>query len=80
MAGREMAALGGMSAEMVERTYGHHHPDYLRDAARAITSKQSQNVSLVVSLVEPDNNRSKRQKQNEMMVGPGGLEPPTKRL
>ncbi len=51
-----------MSAEMIERTYGHHHPDYMRAAAQAITSKQSQNVSLVVSLVEPENDSAKRQK------------------
>lgn len=35
---------------------------YMRDAAQAITSKRSQNVSLVISLVEPGNNRKKRQK------------------
>jgi hypothetical protein len=44
------------------RNYGHHHPDYMRGAAQAITSKQSKNVSLVVSLVEPKNDRTKRQK------------------
>jgi hypothetical protein len=47
---------------MIERTYGQHHPDYMRGAAQAITSKRSQNVSLVVSLVEPENDRTKRQK------------------
>ena len=26
----------GMTAEMVQQAYGHHHPDYLRDAARAL--------------------------------------------
>jgi len=52
----------GMSSQMIERTYGHHHPDYMRSAAQAITSKQPQNVSLVVSLVEPENDRTKRQK------------------
>jgi hypothetical protein len=51
-----------MSAEMIERTYGHHHPDYMRGAAEAITSKQPKNVSLVVSLVEPENGPAKRQK------------------
>jgi hypothetical protein len=25
------------TAEMIERTYGHHHPDYMRAAAAAIT-------------------------------------------
>jgi hypothetical protein len=49
--------------------YGHHHPDYMRGAAAAITTKQSQNVSgqsanvsLVVSLVEPENGRANRRK------------------
>jgi len=51
-----------MSAETIERTYGHHHPDYMRAAVQAITSKQSQNVSLVVSLVEPENGSAKRRK------------------
>jgi hypothetical protein len=58
-----------MSATMIERTYGHHHPDYMRGAAAAITMKQpanipgqGANVSLVVSLVEPENERNKRQK------------------
>jgi integrase len=58
----QAAGYLGMSAQMIERTYGHHHPDYMRGAAQAITSKQSQNVSLVVSLVEPENDRTKRQK------------------
>jgi hypothetical protein len=40
--------FSGMSAEALERTYGHHHPDYMRAATQAITSKQSQNVSLVI--------------------------------
>jgi integrase len=58
----QAAGYLGMSAEMIERTYGHHHPDYMRAAAAAITSKQSGNVPLVVSLVEPDNAHQKRQK------------------
>jgi integrase len=58
----QAAGYLGMSAEMIERTYGHHHPDYMRAAAAAITSKQSANVSLVVSLVEPEQGSPKRQK------------------
>ena len=33
----QAAGYLGMSAEMIERTYGHHHPDYMRGAAAAIT-------------------------------------------
>jgi integrase len=58
----QAAGYLGMSAEMIGRTYGHHHPDFMRAAAQAITSKQAQNVSLVVSLVEPKNGPAKRQK------------------
>jgi integrase len=65
----QAAGYLGMSAAMLERTYGHHHPDYMRGAAAAITAKRSQNisgqsanVSLVVSLVEPESDRAKRQK------------------
>lgn len=58
----QAAGYLGMSPQMIERTYGHHHPDYMRGAAQAITSKRPQNVSLVVSLVEPENSQPKRQK------------------
>jgi hypothetical protein len=34
----------------------------MRGAAMAITGKQPANVSLVVSLVEPENDKAKRQK------------------
>jgi Phage integrase family len=33
----EAAGFLGMSAEMLDRVYGHHHPDHLRKAARAIS-------------------------------------------
>jgi integrase len=58
----QAAGYLGMSVQMIERTYGHHHPDYMRGAAQAITSKQQQNVSLVISLVEPENRSANRQK------------------
>jgi hypothetical protein len=58
----QAAGYLGVSARMLEQTYGHHHPDYMRGAAAAITTKQQKNVSLVVSLVEPENDRPKRQK------------------
>jgi integrase len=58
----QSAGYLGMSAQMIERTYGHHHPDYMRGAAQAITAKQPQNVSLVVSLVEPEKRSQRQQK------------------
>jgi hypothetical protein len=32
----EAAGFLGMSVEMLDRVYGHHHPDHLKTAARAI--------------------------------------------
>jgi integrase len=32
----EVAGFTGMTLEMVQQVYGHHHPDHLRDAARAL--------------------------------------------
>ena len=58
----QAAGYLGMSVLTLERNYAHHHPDYMRAAAQAITSKQSPNVSLVVSLVEPEGGSSKRHK------------------
>jgi integrase len=58
----QAAGYLGMSTDVLERTYGHHHPDYMHGAAQAITAKQPQNVSLVISLVEPEEVRKKRQK------------------
>jgi integrase len=30
----------GMTVEVLERTYGHHHPDYLTEAVEGITAKK----------------------------------------
>jgi hypothetical protein len=52
-----------MSVEVLLDTYGHHHPEFLRDAASAITSKPKQNiVSGVISGVDLAAYREKRQK------------------
>jgi hypothetical protein len=40
----------------------HHHPEFLRDAASAITSKPKQNVSGVISGVDLAAYREKRRK------------------
>jgi hypothetical protein len=57
------AGFLGMSVEVLLDTYGHHHPEFLRDAASAITSKPKQNiVSGVISGVDLAAYREKRQK------------------
>lgn len=44
------AGFLGMSLEVLLDTYGHHHPEFLREAAAAITSKPNKNI---VSGVNP---------------------------
>ena len=41
----DAAAFLGMSEETLRKVYGHHHPDYQRDAAARITQKPSPMVS-----------------------------------
>ncbi|TYL83677.1 tyrosine-type recombinase/integrase [Bradyrhizobium cytisi] len=38
------AGFLGMSVEVLLDTYGHHHPEFLREAAAAITTKPNKNV------------------------------------
>ena len=38
------AGFLGMSVEVLLDTYGHHHPEFLREAAAAITTKPSKNI------------------------------------
>jgi integrase len=47
------AGFLGMSVKTLIEVYGHHHPDYMRDAAEAIGSRvRNRNVSVVESVVE----------------------------
>jgi hypothetical protein len=50
------AGFLGMS---VETLFGHHHPDFMADAADAIGRKPNKNQSLVVSLVGDSRQRKK---------------------
>jgi integrase len=48
----EAAGYLGMSAELIDRVYGHHSPEHLRTAAHAIGRKDgARNVSVVESVV-----------------------------
>lgn len=58
----ETAGFLGMSPEMVEKTYGHHHPDHLAGAAKAIGYRRQKpaNASSNVSpTIRPDRTRTK---------------------
>jgi integrase len=58
----QAAGYLGMSAEILDRVYGHHSPDYLKRAATAITGKATGNVSVVVSVVGARASSRKNQK------------------
>jgi integrase len=58
----QAAGYLGMSAEILDRVYGHHSPDHLKGAANAITGKNTANVSVVVSVVGESEARTKLQK------------------
>ena len=52
----------GMSVEVLLNTYGHHHPDYLREAADAFGGKSGKKkVSVVESVVGQNADRRKIQ-------------------
>jgi integrase len=53
----EAAGFLGMSAEMIDRVYGHHHPEHLAQAARALGYRNTPAQSLVISLVEEKSKR-----------------------
>lgn len=58
----QAAGYLGMSAETLERVYGHHSPEHLKRAAEAIAGKDVANVSVVVSVVGENEARKKSQK------------------
>ena len=52
-----------MTTETLERNYGHHHPDYMKDAADALSRGRTRSVELVaVSVVERSAVREKLRK------------------
>jgi integrase len=53
------AGFLGMSVETLDRVYGHHHSDFMSDAADAISRKPNRNDALVVSLVDGERRRKK---------------------
>jgi integrase len=58
----EAAGYLGMSAEILERVYGHHSPHHLKGAATAITGKDTKEVSVVNSVVRKTEAGSKLKK------------------
>jgi hypothetical protein len=65
----EAAGFLGMTVEMLDRVYGHHHPDHLKAAARAIGYRPHQ--SLAVSLAVERTRRRAASQRLEKIGGPG---------
>jgi hypothetical protein len=47
---------------VLEKTYGHHHPNHLLNAARGIGYGTRKRISAVVSVVEPTADSSRARK------------------
>lgn len=59
----QAAGFLGMSVKVLLDTYGHQHPDYMKEAAEAITSKdRKKNVSVVETVVDLNKHREKSKK------------------
>jgi integrase len=65
----QAAGFLGMSVEMLDRVYGHHHPDHLQAAAHAIGYRPRQ--SLAVSLARSRSRPGADQQAIENIGGPG---------
>ena len=65
----EAAGFLGMSIEMLDRVYGHHHPEHLKRAARALGYRQRQ--SLAISLPLPRTAGRTLSQATENIGGPG---------
>jgi hypothetical protein len=72
----EVVGFLGMSPEVLQETYGHHHPDYLRGAAAAIGQK-GRYVSVVETVVNLTADRNEKKNPNDFLVGVARFEPAT---
>jgi integrase len=61
----EAAGFLGMSPEVLQNTYGHHHPDYLQGAAAAI-GRKSRYVSGGESGVDLKTANNQKKKSNDI--------------
>jgi integrase len=65
----EAAGFLGMSVEMLDRVYGHHHPDHLRGAAQAIGYRPRQSLPVSLPVARPAARRPRQ--VIEKVGGPG---------
>jgi hypothetical protein len=73
----EVAGFLGMSVEMLDRVYGHHHPDHLRTAAHFIGYRPREKLAVPLAEARPP---PASRNPLRSLVGPAGLEPATRPL
>jgi len=61
----EAAGFPGMSPELLQDTYGHHHPDFLQGAATA-NGQKGRYVSVVETVVDSGKTSDQKEKPNEI--------------
>ena len=66
----EASGFLGMSVEMLDRVYGHHHPQHLRQAAQSIGYRR-QNETLPESLPQQKSHAAKAAQAIDIVGGPG---------
>ena len=66
----EAAGFLGMSVEMLDRVYGHHHPQHLRQAAQSIGYRR-QNETLAESLAQRKSRATEVTQTIDIVGGPG---------
>lgn len=66
----EAAGFLGMTVEMLDRVYGHHHPNHLQQAAKSIGFRR-QNERLVESLVVDRSRQPTTPQTIDIVGGPG---------
>jgi integrase len=58
----QAAGFLGMSVKVLLDTYGHHHPDYMKEAAKAITRQdRKENIPIVETVTDLNQHRLKKQ-------------------
>ncbi len=67
----EAAGFLGMSVDVLEKNYGHHHPDHMQGAANAIGSKSR--FSVVETVVDLESARERRQKALRLLGRSGRI-------
>lgn len=79
----DMGAAGflGMSEKTLREVYDHHHPDHQTEAANRISQRPNRLKNVSEKSEETlEQASAQNPKSLKTLVGPGGLEPPTRPL